>query len=103
MHPDHLLRNLSGPDHRFEGKPSMRSFVKQGFGSAQLAGLACLTVTAGVAHAANYIGWVLDDQPGTTAPYTPNPSYSFNSAHGSITIYHQGVGTYSIYFSNLVG
>lgn len=65
--------------------------------------LLCLgsVAAACAAQAHTEIGWLLADQPNATGPYAPNPLYSYNSAGGTITIYHRGTGWYEFYFNSL--
>jgi hypothetical protein len=69
--------------------------VKVGFLAALLAG-----TSLGAAEAANKVGWVWADQP-SSASYTPNTNYSFNSSGGAVGITRSGTGTYNVSFSGL--
>ena len=49
----------------------------------------------------NRIGYALADQASVAAPYTPNPSYGFNSSGGAIQVTRSATGVYSVRFSGL--
>jgi hypothetical protein len=59
-----------------------------------------LALVAGVAQAANNVGWVLADQKDAD-DYMPDAQHSFNSAGGAITIIRGGTGAYGVHFDNL--
>ncbi len=79
----------------------MRAFGRLDLRAVECAGfVSLLTLAAGTSQAANNVGWVLADQP-TVASYTPNPKYSFNSAHGVISIQKLAQGEYRVIFDKL--
>ena len=57
--------------------------------------------SVGPAQAAGRVGWVWAGDPGATAPYTPNASYSYNSIGGAITITPLDTGYYLVNFADL--
>jgi hypothetical protein len=69
--------------------------AKAGFIAALLA-----SVSFGAAQAGQKVGWVWADQ-ASSASYTPNTNYSFNSTGGSIGITRSAVGTYQVNFAGL--
>ena len=80
--------------------PALRTLLGKAAG-----GLACAlaVASAGAAQAAttSRIGWVWASNPTDTSPYTPDPSYSYNSAGGAITITRLGAGYYEVQFAKL--
>jgi hypothetical protein len=69
--------------------------AKAGFFAALLA-----SASFGAAHAGNKVGWVYGDQP-ETASYTPDTTYSFNSAGGGVSISRSAAGVYVVSFPGL--
>lgn len=70
----------------------------------QAAFVACLLAagTTGNAQAANYVGWVFNNNFNATSCYTPY-NYSYNSAGGTITVCPISTGVYEIEFGSLYG
>jgi hypothetical protein len=64
-------------------------------------GTAAGLALSGGAHAANYVAWVWADQSGATAPYTPDPGYSYNSTGGIIHVVPLGTGAYRVDIANI--
>jgi hypothetical protein len=82
------------PKHLF--KTSLRN------AAVGLAGiLAVASGTAAQAATTSRIGWVWASNPTDTSPYTPDPSYSYNSAGGAITITRLDAGYYAVQFAKL--
>jgi hypothetical protein len=74
--------------------------IVRGLKAAGLAGV--LAVSAlGSAEAATRIGWLWADQPATAGPYTPDPSYSFNSVGGAVSVTRLAKGVYRASFGGL--
>jgi hypothetical protein len=81
----------------------MSLFGDFAFWATRIASLIGLLLLAAVplAHATNYVGWVLADQTNATANYTANPKYSFNSAGKPNYISPQGNGLYYVYLEQI--
>jgi hypothetical protein len=47
------------------------------------------------------LGYALADQPANAGPYTPDPTYAFNSSGGAIQVTRSDVGVYSVRFVGL--
>ena len=68
--------------------------------SASVAAYLCALSGISIAQPTNKVGWVLNDQPDATDTYTPDPTHSFNSVKGAITIALNS-GHYQVYFDDL--
>lgn len=57
--------------------------------------------SAVAASAASKVGWVWADQQDAVSAYTADPSYSYNSAAGAVSVTPQGLGSYQVTFTGL--
>ena len=80
----------------------MSNFVRR-FSPMGAAALVCAlgAASADSAQAATKVGWLWASQPTDTSPYAADPSYSYNSASGAITISRLGMGYYKVNFAGL--
>jgi hypothetical protein len=68
-----------------------------------LAAMAALVLLGAPQVFGQAVGFVLNNNPTTAGATTPNPSYSFNSSGGAISVTRQGIGNYGVTFAGLGG